>query len=547
MPAAAAPRPGIVKVAHTGTLPGMGPMADQTTGAVCLNGGTGAQHHAPGVAAGDTQTPMSLGPGVNVTYDVADVDGDGDEELLRLQGSAAKPAFAVVDGATGAVQWSLPLSNGYFLFELLDAADGTRDVLLFTYGNGGLETMQRRSGATGATRWSWTIGGGGYWGIAAGRDDHLILTGRRSSPSVQLLALDLTLWSARDGKSVGSVSLVGEGDQPSATVAGDLNRDGTPDLYTFEPVQTMGAAATGAVRAVSGANGAQLWTTQFAQPMADFACVLTAADMTGDGLDDAVMFSQWLGTPASPEEFVVSAVDGNGGNTAGISHAVDVTLGGFPTSYSSPGDADRDGKDDVIFAGPIYFPGTSQGAVLFESVGGRGLQWSAGPRVSSSLSDFRWGWWTEGGDVDGDGAADAFVLLGTSGGVQSAAPVLSATGAVPWQRSDTDGAFSVPAFADADGDGGDDIVDMVQASKVDFDWHITWQLVDGMTLEPFFTHQRVLDTSAGISLSVVGGSLRSAQPGQDIIVEHNMTMSSGRHFTEALDGRSGALLWSDPS
>ncbi|HEX9822867.1 MAG TPA: hypothetical protein VGB51_00530 [Actinomycetota bacterium] len=496
------------------------------------------------VLVGD-ETPAPLATGAAQTLQVLDVDGDGTQELVQVRGLVTAPKLALTDGATGALRWSRSLSSYAFALRLVPDGAGNDDLLVFVSG-----TVQRIDAATGTQLWSRSLPSGdyiGYWGVSPSPDGGDLVVGAWTFPYPQVVRLQLEFRSLATGTTRGTRTIDGEGDYPSAALAGDLNGDAVGDVFTLAPLYSFSAYAGGMLEAVGSRGASVIWSAPVAVPVSDFAWLVDGSDVTGDGTGDAVVFSEWLGADgATPTEDVVTIVDGDGGTTAGLDPVGSFTLQGFPSVLETPGDLNGDGGKDLVFSGAVYSPGEGAVKVLFEAIGRGGAIWTSGPGYPTPISDLGYAWWPLGGDLDGDGVEDALVLLGTGSGPDLAVGVSKRTGAALWQRESLGGTWMVPVFADLTGDGGDDAASVdayhPDASTTRFDL----AALDGRDLAPLWSHVRVLDSGAnGWSFNVDGGRFGPGTT-EDLALELNM-QGGARHFSEVLRGTDGVPRWTDPT
>lgn len=485
--------------------------------------------------------PAPLASGTSVTLAVTDVDGDGDDELVRIRGTASAPRLEVGDGVTGSAVWSKAMSTYQFLARVLPDGAGASDLLVFTPG-----AMQRIDGATGGVAWTAATPSGdavGFWGLSADGGDLVLGAWTVPAPQVGRLRLEWRAWAT--GTARGSASIDGEGDYPSAAITNDLDGDGVSDAYLLGPTYLFGGASGGLLRAVGQRGAATLSERVVEVPVTDYSWLIDGSDVTGDGAGDAVVFSEWLGAPGVGEENLVTVVDARGGGTSGLAPATQVSFRGFPTSFVRTGDVNGDGGEDLVFSGAAYAPGQGQGLVILEAIGRSGTLWEATIGYATPSSDFGYGWWPSAGDLDGDGIEDALVLLGSSSGPDMAAGVSQRGGATLWSRESLGGDWVQPAYADGDGDGGTDVLDGVWANHPSSSTTaFGFTMASGRDLEPLWSHERVLDSGAnGWSVDANGGALGAG--GDDLIVEYVM-QGGGRHFAETLRGADGAVRWTSP-
>lgn len=488
--------------------------------------------------------PVQLKSGFTSTQAVLDVEGDGDDELLQVRGTYAKPQIVIADGATGTPVWSVLMPTYQFLLMDVPAADGGTDLLVFTGAGGGIK-VDARSGRTGVLRWTKTITGDaiGLFGITSGSGGSDLLFGSWTFPQIQLIQLDVSFVSLATGSTRATASVTGEGDYPSAAPAGDLDADGKGDAFLLQPVYGFGGESGGMIRAFSGAT--ERWSAAFVKPATDFTSIIDGRDVTGDGTRDVVLFSEFLGTDgATPTDNFISVVDGKGGTLSGLQPAMSMRLGLFVDDAIAPGDVNADGGQDLIFSGALWYS-DGHGAVAFEAVGRNGRIWFSAPSIASSYEGFLWGWWSTAGDMDADGVQDAMVLLGTvDTGVDAVVAVSQKGGGQIFRRDGTAGAFGIPLAADIDGVAGDDVLIGVSGDHpTPGSTRIGFTAANGRTLAPRWTREVLLDAGTGFVVNAYGGHLDGSTPRNDLVVESTMTGSAPRHHAECLTGPDGTVRW----
>lgn len=501
--------------------------------------------------------PIPPAPGVSVTLDSLDVDVDGDHELLQVRGTATKPKLVTTRGDTGAPLWERSMSTIAFVGFALPEEAEQQDVLLFDSG-----MVRRLDGVTGSVLWQRPLPAGpvGYWGISPTPDGGDVVLGAWTVDTITgQTGLTLEFRALSSGSTRGTLALEGQGGcggdpecrgwtYPTAALAGDLDADGVGDVFTLSPQYAYGAASGGVLEAYTGRGATRAWGAAFLVPATDDSFLVAATDATGDGRRDPVLVSEWFGAfGVDRATTTVSIVDGNGGDTSGLDPATQVTLNGYPSTFTLPGDANGDGGQDLVFSGAVHYPASNEGSILFEAVGKNGVIWQGGPRYAVSLAEMGAGWYTDAGDLDGDGTRDALVLMGTgSKGVDFVAGVSMRSGATLWSRTGTNGRFSFPAYGDLDGDGGDDVVHEFWA------WHpevtktsFSFTAASGVDLTPLWSDLRTADSGAnGWTIYAIGGIFdRTAN--EDALLEYVMA-GPGRHLAAAFQGATGELLWTSP-
>ena len=221
--------------------------------------------------------PTKLAPGVSVTLQVVDIDGDGVEELVQIRGTITTPRLQLTDGSTGTAIWSKLMPTYQFVVRLLPDGDA-QDLLVFMPGS-----ISRYDGATGNVLWQSGYPSGtwiGYFGVSPGSGGGDFVVGGWSVPYPQILELRLEFRSLIDGAVRGSLTIQGEGDFPSAAIAGDLDGDGVGDVFTFSPIYTFSAATTGLLKAVGNRGTTDLWSTPVAVEVTDHIFLIDGGDIS---------------------------------------------------------------------------------------------------------------------------------------------------------------------------------------------------------------------------------------------------------------------------
>lgn len=288
-----------------------------------------------------------------------DADGDGSEDYLvgmpraRRLGQRVGGA-RIVSGATGATLRDLygTLPDTMFGARVLDAGDvdgdGFSDSVLASVdatGAGVLRSSSVFSGATGAVLHGYSATGVRVGYEPVGDVDH---DGR-----ADLLRPEIEV--AMPNGSTGRVSLISGADGHVLCVfqgaagesnfgfvcagAGDLDRDGVPDLLLGPRVDSSGVTNYAAVR--SGATGAELLRMSYPIPGLTLGIdrALALKDADGDGRVDYLLSA--LGS----RKRVVSGIDGS----VLFEYGVDF----YDLSVADAGDLNLDGKDDLLIAGAL--------------------------------------------------------------------------------------------------------------------------------------------------------------------------------------------------
>lgn len=256
-----------------------------------------------------------------------------------------------------------------------------------------------------------------------------------------------------------------QGDKFGVVVAsaGDVDRDGHPDLIVGAPSFDGAGAGSGRAYVYSGVGGALLFTFE-GQDEGDLFgnAVAGIGDADGDGFDDLAVgapFDDDAGTDAG-RVWVFSGADGS------VLHVLDGDAPGaaFGAVLDGVGDVDQDGSSDLVVGAPFDDDqGTKSGSVRVHSGGDGSVLYTfsgdqAGDQFGSAVAG--------AGDVDGDGRGDWIVGArgADAGGSNSGmARVFSgANGALLWQfvgaGPDLSLGRAVGGAGDVDGDGLDDLI-----------------------------------------------------------------------------------------
>ncbi|MEQ8763710.1 MAG: integrin alpha [Planctomycetota bacterium] len=252
---------------------------------------------------------------------------------------------------------------------------------------------------------------------------------------------------------------------------GDLDGDGLDDLAVGAPGESWGGLYSGSVYVLSGRDGSTIHRFD-GDSAFDYLgrSVAAAGDVDRDGVPDILMGAPGDdagGVPGAGVALVCSGVDGS------VLHRVEGTSIGGQLGHVvvGPGDLDRDGHADFLVgaltsdeAGPF------SGSVWVYS-GRRGrLRY----RVDGVAAREHFGWAATGaGDVDGDGFRDLLVTSGGGSFTQlSPARLMFLSGVdgrvIRELRTRTIGpwigrvfmtiGYSVAGVGDVEGDGFDDVV-----------------------------------------------------------------------------------------
>lgn len=496
-------------------------------------------------ASREDPEPRAMGAGVQVTFISADLDEDGDDELVQLRGTFSRPRIVVADAATGAPLWEQPLPTPNFLLRLVPAATGS-DVLVITGSSSGF-AAEKRAGTTGALQWRRELPNGGVLfllGITPAGDGHDLVVGVPFVWAPQVGGFDVEYRSLTNGQRTGGVELAAEGQYPTAALAGDLDGDGVGDLFAYEPVYLFGAGTSGTVRALTSRGTEEHWATAFFERVADYTYLIAGADTNGDGTRDPVLLSDFLGVFGSGETSTITVVNGKGGALAGTQPLGRVALRSYAQVFTAPSDVNGDGTEELVFSGAVYNYTSRAGQIVFEAVG-RNLVWRTSVDYpAGSVNEFGYAWYPRAGDLDGDGVEDAIAIVGTRSAPVEAVAVSHAGGAHLWRDSGLSGRFPLPAHADLDGNGTDDLFDQLHVDAPTFSTRrVSFNAVGGADHALLWSHERTVKANR-YQINAIGARASADSAWDDVVVEYNDL--AGRHFAESLEGPTGAVNWTDP-
>ncbi len=363
---------------------------------------------------------------------VADVNGDGAKDFAvgaaedSSSGHSLNGRVELLSGRFGYSLWiARGTVDGEFLGDSLFPAgdvdgDGIEDLLSSSTRastNGLLKngTASMLSGATGALVWSFAGGADNEgWGARAWRVPDVNADGVDEVVLANPFAVTgglyhngvLGCFSGADGTQLWRLDGTAHDEQlgDELVVLGDVNGDGAADLALGIPQASPGGvSAAGEVQAVSGVNGATLWSVTGTAFNGLLGAGLAAfEDVDGDGLGEVLT--------VSPD------ADGNGTDSgfamllSGVSGATLWQLTGNPgerlgEAWLAGHDLNGDGHGDVLIGAPDADSGGTAGAgslMAVDSVTGTLLWLAAGSSPQQRLGariDVL-------GDADGDGVDD---------------------------------------------------------------------------------------------------------------------------------------------
>jgi FG-GAP repeat protein len=223
----------------------------------------------------------------------------------------------------------------------------------------------------------------------------------------------------------------------SVSSAGDVNRDGRPDVIIGSPSYFGGPPVPGSAHVYSGADGTELYRFDGEEVGDQFGFAVSGGgDLNGDGYDDLIVGAHLADVGillAVGKAYAYSGADGtllyqwNGKTEAD----------NFGSAVANAGDTGGDGTDNVLvgaftaspggiaYAGSAYLYSGADGSTLKEFV-----RRTRGGRFGVSVAT--------AGDLNRDGRAD--VIIGSSGARsagQSGAGSAFAYGLMPFLRTNT--------------------------------------------------------------------------------------------------------------
>ncbi|MBN1478419.1 VCBS repeat-containing protein [Candidatus Sumerlaeota bacterium] len=404
-----------------------------------------------GVASFGSPQMISTVPDAPHSVAAADLDGDGDIDLLTASSNDSRIAwFENTDGAGtfGAINTISTLAAGAVVVHAADLdGDGDPDALSASLQNDRIAWNENRlnevSADFGTQQIITNIGDGGRWVSTADLD---------ADGDLDVLATfhydDRVVWcentdgagtfgpaqplSTPDPDSIPDNGNEGELDGPVGIGAADLDGDGDLDIFTATSHTNSVAWFENRLDEVT----ADIGTPEVITTAADGGYSVAAVDLDGDGDLDLVS--------SSYQDDKIAWYENDGSGVFGSQQVIAAV--GDGAVMAAPADVDGDGDEDILaaslFDDEVFWHenlSTGHGAPLVDS----------GQELGSDAS-----FDVELGDLDGDGDLDAFVANYTAPGVPNAVWINAGAGTFTDSgqslgNSDSRGL----ALGDLDGDG----------------------------------------------------------------------------------------------
>ncbi len=281
----------------------------------------------------------------------------------------------------------------------------------------------------------------------------------------------------------------------SITGVGDMNGDLVPDVLVGAPWNDSGALDAGAAYLVSGATGATLLVLAATEPLLGAGMSVSAGgDVDGDGVQDILVGAPSPSGGSPLQAGVVRVHSGATGKLLQVLVGEGPGLSRFGAALALAGDADGDGRNDILVGAPGYHGGDGQVRCYSGATGV--LLWDAAEswfdeELGASIAVLD--------DLDGDGLPEVFVGAPSDRVLESPGPydpegsarVLSGvTGkelvSFTWFLAGAFGGTQVDRCGDLDLDGRADVLVTRAAGGGQLDGAVAlWALGDGTS--PWFS------------------------------------------------------------
>ncbi len=412
----------------------------------------------------------------------ADLDGDGDVDVLSA--SMGDDEIAWYENTNGLATFgpqkliSAAANGAWSVFAVDLDGDGDADVLSASAGDDkiawyentdGLGTFGPQRVISTAADWAWSVfaadldGDGDLDALSSSQeDDKIAWYGNELHPSGDFAAAQAITTLANAARHVCAADLDGDGDRDALSASGN---DDTIAWYE----NTDGLGAFGSEKVISSS--------------ADGACCVCAADLDGDGDEDALSASEYDDTIAWYENT-------NGAGAFGPERLISAAANGAWSVVAA--DLDGDGDADVLSASVV-----DDKIAWYENTNGLGA-FSAEKIITTLADGARC---VCAADLDGDGDLDVLSASSNDDKIAWYANTNGLGAFGPQQVISTAADYALSVFAaDLDGDGDADVL-----SASFFDDKIAWyENTNGLGS---FGPQKLVSTAVDYAVSVFATDL----------------------------------------